>query len=182
MMQEITQQLLGQALGILATVITVISYQMNTKRSLLLVQTAATACTCLAYLFLGAASGFALNIVCIIRNAVFYFQKDSGKAHTVSAALLALAMVAVGVLSWQGPVSLLIISALAANTVFMSFGDPQLLRKSVLGTSSLVLLYNIFVFSVGGMANEGLSILSSAAGILRFRAGRTAAPGKKAMA
>ena len=35
--------LLGQVLGILATVITVISYQMNTKRSLLLVQTTATA-------------------------------------------------------------------------------------------------------------------------------------------
>ena len=58
MMTPQTQQLIGQALGILATVITVISYQMNTKRSLLLVQTAATACTCLAYLFLGAASGF----------------------------------------------------------------------------------------------------------------------------
>ena len=164
-----TQQIIGQALGILATVITVISYQMNTKKSLLLVQTAATACTCLAYLFLGAASGFALNVVCIIRNVVFYFQKDSGKAHTLTALTLALAMVVLGTLSWQGPVSLLIIAALAANTVFLSFGNPQLLRKSILGTSTLVLLYNIFVFSLGGIANEALSIVSSAVGILRFR-------------
>ena len=164
-----TQQIIGQALGILATVITVISYQMNTKRSLLLVQTAATSCTCLAYLFLGAASGFALNVVCIIRNVVFYFQKDSGKAHTVTALMLALAMVVLGILSWQGPVSVLIIVALAANTVFLSFGNPQLLRKSILGTSTLVLLYNIFVFSLGGIANEALSIVSSAVGILRFR-------------
>ena len=169
MMTPQTQQLIGQALGILATVITVISYQMNTKRSLLLVQTIATACTCLAYLFLGATSGFTLNIVCIIRNIVFYFQKDSGKVHTISALVLAAAMVAVGALSWQGPISLLIIVALAANTVFMSFGNPQLLRQSVLGTSSLVLLYNIFVFSIGGIANEGLSIVSSAVGIVRFR-------------
>ena len=169
MMTPQTQQFIGQALGILATVITVISYQMNTKRSLLLVQTAATACTCLAYLFLGAASGFTLNIVCIIRNIVFYFQKDSSKIHTVSALVLAAAMVAVGALSWQGPVSLLIIVALAANTVFMSFGKPQLLRQSVLGTSSMILLYNIFVFSIGGIANEGLSIVSSAVGIVRFR-------------
>ena len=169
MMTPQTQQFIGQALGILATVITVISYQMNTKRSLLLVQTAATACTCLAYLFLGAASGFTLNIVCIIRNIVFYFQKDTGKVHTVSALVLAAAMVAVGALSWQGPVSLLIIVALAANTIFMSFGNPQLLRQSVLGTSSMILLYNIFVFSIGGIANEGLSIVSSAVGIVRFR-------------
>ena len=83
--------------------------------------------------------------------------------------LLALAMVVLGLLSWQGPVSLLIIAALAANTIFLSFGNPQLLRKSILGTSTLVLLYNIFVFSLGGIANESLSIFSSAVGIARFR-------------
>lgn len=164
-----TQQIIGQALGILATVITGISYQMNTKRSLLLVQTAATACTCLAYLLLGAASGFALNMVCIIRNVVFYFQKSSGEHHMLSASLLAAVMVVLGALSWQGPVSLLIIVALAANTIFLSFGDPQLLRKSILATSSLVLLYNIFVFSLGGIANEALAIGSSVVGIFRFR-------------
>lgn len=164
-----TQQLLGQILGVLATIITGISYQMNTKRSLLLVQTAATTCTCLAYLFLGAASGFMLNIVCIVRNVVFYFQKHSGKGHMTPAILLSAAMVAIGILSWQGPVSLLIIAALAANTVFLSFGNPQLLRKSILGTSSLVLLYNIFVFSLGGIANEALAIGSSIVGIIRFR-------------
>ena len=163
------QQIIGQILGILATVITGISYQMNTKRSLLLVQTAATVCTCLAYLFLGAMSGFALNIVCVIRNVVFYFQKEDGKRHLLPALLLSAVMVVLGILSWQGPVSLLIIVALAANTVFLSFGDPQLLRKSILGTSSLVLTYNIFVFSLGGIANEALAILSSSVGILRFR-------------
>ena len=169
-----TQQLLGQVLGILATGITALSYQMNTKRSLLLVQTAATACTCLAYLFLSAASGFALNVVCIIRNIVFYFQKGSGKGHMIPAVALSVVMVVLGVLSWQGPVSLLIIAALAANTLFLSLGDPQLLRKSILGTSSLVLLYNIFVFSLGGIANEGLAIISSIVGIVRFRQEKTA--------
>ena len=168
-MSELTQQIIGQVLGVLATIVTVISYQMNTKKSLLLVQTAATACTCLAYLFLGAASGFALNVVCIIRNVVFYFQKGSGKGHMIPTLLLATAMVVLGALSWQGPVSLLIIAALAANTVFLSFGNPQLLRKSILGTSSLVLLYNIFVFSLGGIANESLAIVSSLVGIVRFR-------------
>lgn len=164
--------LLGQVLGILATVITVISYQMNTKRSLLLVQTTATACTCMAYLFLDAASGFALNIVCIMRNVVFYCQKER-KPVNIPAVLLALAMVGVGLLSWQGPVSLLIIAALAANTLFMSVGDPQLLRKSVLVTSTMILLYNILVFSLGGIANEGLSVISSAVGIVRFRREKT---------
>ena len=174
MMSPQTQQLFGQILGILATVITGISYQMNTKRSLLLVQTAATSCTCLAYLLLGAASGFALNIVCIVRNVVFYFQKEDGKRRLLPALLLAAVMVVLGILSWQGPVSLLIIVALAANTIFLSFGDPQLLRKSILGTSTLVLTYNLFVFSLGGIANEALAIVSSIVGIIRYRKEKTA--------
>ena len=169
-----TQLIIGQILGILATIITGISYQMNSKRSLLLVQTTATLCTCLAYLFLGAASGFALNVVCILRNVVFYFQKSTGRKTLLVASVLALCMVIIGALSWQGPVSLFIIVALAANTIFLSFGNPQLLRKSILGTSTMVLLYNIFVFSLGGIANESLAILSSIVGIIRFRKEKTA--------
>ena len=169
MMTPQTQQFIGQALGILATIITVISYQMNTKKSLLLVQTAATTCTCLAYFFLGAASGFALNVVCIIRNIVFYFQKDSGKVHTISSLLLAGAMVVLGALSWQGPMSLLVIIALAANTLFLSFPNIQNLRKSILVTSTMVLIYNAYYSVWGGVVNEMVVIVSSAIGLYRYK-------------
>ena len=170
-----TNEIIGQIIGIIATVITFISYQANTKKSLLIIQSIATLCTCLSYFFLGASSGFALNIICLIRNTIFYFQKEGTKLQYISAGTLAVAMAFVGALSWQGPVSLLIIVALAANTVFMSFGKPQLLRQSVLVTSSMVLLYNIFVFSIGGITNEGISIISSAIGIIRYRKEKNAA-------
>ena len=162
-------EIIGQILGIVATAITFISYQVNTKSRLLIIQTTATLCTCLSFLFLGASTGFALNIVCIIRNVAFYFQKDKSLAHTVTAVLLSVAMIVLGVLSWQGPVSLLIMIALAANTLFMAIGNPQLLRKSVIGTSGMILIYNAIVFSIGGMTNEGISIISSIIGIIRFR-------------
>ena len=161
--------IIGQILGVIATIITFISYQANTKRSLLIIQSTATLCTCLSYFFLGAFSGFALNIVCFARNVAFYFQNERSKFNYISAALFSAAMIVLGAFSWQGWSSLLIIIALAANTVFISMGNPQLLRKSVLVTSSMVLLYNVFVFSVGGITNEGVSIVSSAVGIIRYR-------------
>ena len=160
--------ILGQALGILATVITCLSYQMNTKRSLLIWQTIATGCSCLSFLFLGASDGFLLNIVCIVRNITFYFEKERTPLCYLSAGLLAILMGVIGALSWQGAHSLLIILALMANTIFMSLGNPQLLRYSVVVTSTMVLIYNIFVFSIGGMANEGISVVSSIVGIIRF--------------
>jgi hypothetical protein len=163
------EEIIGQALGIIATIITFISYQANTKRSLLIIQSIATLCTCLSYFFLGATSGFALNIICLIRNAIFYFQKEGTKLQYISASILSLVMAFVGAFSWQGPISLLIIIALAANTVYLSFGKPQLLRQSVLVTSTMVLIYNIFVFSIGGITNESISIISSAIGVVRYR-------------
>ena len=87
----------------------------------------------------------------------------------ILAAVMTLGMCFAGVLSWQGAKSLLIIIPLMVNTVFLSLGIPQLLRKSVIFTSSFVLLYNVLVFSIGGILNEAVSIISSIVGIVRFR-------------
>ena len=161
--------IIGQALGIIATALTFISYQTNKKKILLIIQTLATLCTCISFLFLGATTGFALNIVCIIRNIVFYFLDKTSKLYVPSVVVLTIAMVVVGASAWQGYISLLMIVALGVNTVFISIGVPQLLRKSILFTSTLSIIYNVFVFSIGGIANETISIISSVIGIVRYK-------------
>ena len=123
------REIIGQALGIIATVLTFISYQFKTSRSILIIQTTATAFTCLSFFFLDASSGFMLNIICIVRNVVFYFEKASSKTRYVSLPVLCAAFVLLGILSWQGAISLLIIAALFANTVFLSLENPQLLHQ-----------------------------------------------------
>lgn len=163
------KEIIGQILGVIATLITFLSYQMNTKRSVLITQTVATAFTCVSYLLLGATSGFVLNIVCIARNVIYYFQKASSRRSIICAFMLSVVIGALGALSWQGPVSLLIIIALAVNTVFLSFGRPQLLRYSILFTSTAILIYNVLMLAVGGIANEAIAIISSVIGIARFR-------------
>lgn len=163
-----TNEIIGQILSFIAPVITFVSYQVNSKKKLLILQTGATLATCLAYLFLGATSGFTLNIVCIIRNVAFFFQDSKSKFNLISACILAVIMGGLGFLSWEGPISLLVIFALAANTIFMSFGNAQLLRKSVVVTSSMILVYNIFVFSSGGIINESVAVVASIIGIITF--------------
>lgn len=168
------QMIIGQALGIISTIIGVCSFQVNTKRKLLFLQSVATICTCLSYLFLGAQTGFAMNIVCLARNGVFYFQKNGTKASYILTGVFMAAMAAIGVMSWQDPFSLLLIIALVANTFFMCLGNPQMLRYSILVTSTLVLIYNIHFFAIGGIAYESLAIVSSIIGIIRFRKEKTA--------
>ena len=162
-------EILGQTLGIIATLITALSYQANTKRKLLFIQSVATLCTCISYLLLGATSGFALNIVCLIRNVCFYFQKEGKTPIYISTSIFVVMMGILGAMSWQGPISLLIIVALAANTFFLSLGKPQMLRYSILVTSLMVLIYNIYALAIGGILNESIAILSAFIGIIRFR-------------
>jgi hypothetical protein len=38
----------------------------------------------------------------------------------------------------------------------------------------MVLIYNIFVFSIGGITNEAVAIVSSIVGIIRFRKSKKA--------
>ncbi len=160
--------IIGQILGVIATALTFVSYQVNTKNRVLIVQTIATLFTTASYFFLDALSGLALNIVCLVRNMVFYFQQPSSKLNKLCACILAGIMIVLGIFSWEGWYSVFLIAALSANTIFLSLGNPQVLRKSILITSSFVLAYNCFVFSIGGIANEALAIISSIIGIVLF--------------
>ena len=162
-------EIIGQIIGIIAPILTVISYQMKTKKSILLVLTAASVATTVGYLLIGAYSGFVLNIVGIARNIVCIFVKEKSRSAYLTGAAFAVLMCILGATSWQGIHSLLIISGLAINTVFVAIGVPQLLRKSLIFTCTLILIYNIIEFSVGGIVNESLAIISSVIGIIRFR-------------
>ena len=113
------KEIVGQTFCICATVLTFLSYQMNRKQTVLIAQTVATACMCAGYFFLGATSGFAMNIVCIARNLTFYFMNASKKTALTVAGFFAVVMGVLGALSWQGWYSLLIIVPLMVNTVFL---------------------------------------------------------------
>lgn len=166
----------AQLVGLVATLIIASSYQAKTKKGLLSVQSPGIVILCVHYLMLGASSGFALNVVCLTRNACFFFEKEKTKLYYVTTGVLMCAMVVVGLFSWQGPISLLLLLALAANTFFISLGNQQILRYSILVTSSMVLIYNIAVCSIGGILTETISIFSAAVGIVRFlRASKTKA-------
>ena len=161
-------ELLGQILGIVATLIITSAYQANTKKGLLMIQTPGIAVLCISYLLLGASSGFALNVVCVLRNLGCYFVKEKTKPYYAMTGALMVIMGVMGILSWEGPVSLILIAALVANTFFIALGKPQILRYSIIVTSTLCLIYNIVVFSVGGILLEAISVVSAIVGSIRF--------------
>lgn len=165
-----TQELWGQILGFVATAIITSAYQANTKKGLLLIQTPGVVVLCVSYLLLGAMSGFALNIACVARNVCCFFIKEKTRAYYVMTGVLMCLIGALGVLSWEGWLSVLLISALVANTFFVALGRPQILRYSLMVTSSMCLVYNALlpIPSFGGILLEAITVTSAIVGTVLF--------------
>lgn len=167
-MQDIIT-LIGHVLGFIAVGLFFYSYQVTEKRSLMIIQTVATALSCVQYLLIGAFSGFALNVVCIIRNFIFYFRDKNQRTDLASPILISLCIAAASILSWEGIHSLLITLGLVVNTICMGVCDAKSFRKTILVSSSLILIYNVFAFSYSGILSESISLLSVIIGIIRYR-------------
>lgn len=162
-------EIIGHIFGVIAVGLFFLSYQISDKKKLLIVQTVATAMLCLQYILIGAYSGFGLNIVCIIRNILYFHRDKKGHSDVWLPFALAFVMAMVSLLSWDGYHSLFIIFGLMINTVCMGIFNTQNLRKSILLTCSLVLVYNLFEGSYGGAISESMSLISAIIGIIRYK-------------
>lgn len=161
-------KLIGHILGFIAIGLFFLSYQVFDKKKLLVVQTAATALICLQYILIGAYSGFALNVVCILRNLLYYHRDKKILSGVWLPFVLAVIMAVISLFSWDGYHSLLIVAGLMINTVCMGLCDAQNLRKSVLVTCPMVFTYNIIEHSYSGMISEAVSFTSALIGIIRY--------------
>ena len=161
--------LIGHILGFISVGLFFYSYQCTQKRKLMIIQTVATALSCVQYLLIGALSGFALNVVCIIRNFIFYFRDKNQRTDIISPIIVSLCIAGASFLSWEGIHSLLITSGLVINTMCMGMLDAKSFRKTILITSSLILIYNIFAASYSGILSESISLISVIIGIIRYR-------------
>lgn len=161
--------LIGQILGWLAAALTFLSYQCKTQKTLVTVQIFSVISICTSYMLLGAWSGMLLNIVCLVRNVFIICKSKKFFSNSFWQYFFPVAMAIVGALSWQGPMSLLVIMALVINTVYIYRPSTQDLRKSILVTSTMVATYNVYYTVWGGVVNELIAISSSVIGIIRFR-------------
>ena len=161
--------LIGQALGIVAVILGVITYQMRSQKALLVVNMITCAVFCAHYLLIGAISGFALNAVGFVRNIVYTNRDKKLFASPVWPYVFGAVMLLAGILTWQDWRSVLMVCALVINSLALSLKNPQHIRFSLLITCPLVLIYDLLLHSYGGMVYEGMSIVSSVIGIVRFR-------------
>lgn len=165
----VVKTIIGQAFGVLAVILGFVTYQLKTSKAVMFTQSAVALAFVVHYALIGAYSGCALNAVCCVRN--FIYSKRGVKAldHPVIPVIFAVIMAAMGAMSWQGWPSLFVIAGLVINSFGMRFRDPQNIRRSILISSPLVIVYDSIFCSWGGIVYESVAIASSAIGLIRYK-------------
>ena len=109
-----------------------------------------------------------MNLVGCVRNIIFTKQVSKNKKTTVSIILFSLLFTIFGIVTWQGPKSVLIIVAKVLSTLAYGNKNTSFVRKTILITSTSWLLYNSLVFSIAGVLCEAFTLVSIIIGIIRL--------------
>lgn len=160
-------EIVGQILGVIAFFIAFASYQMKSRNKLLVLQIMLTLVMSAHYFCIAAYPAMAMNLFGVVRNIVYY-RNDIFRWKYIPV-IFTIMMFLIGIFTSSGAWSVLVIAGLTINTYCLSFKNPQHFRISLLITCSLVLLYDIIVFSLGGIMLESISIISALIGIFRNR-------------
>ena len=168
----------AQALGLVGMACNVSSYQLKKKKHLLLCQVLGGSIFAIHFLLLGGWAGFMQNAVGVFRGLVFSRENWSKKASRIWTAVFFLAFVLCYVLivtvikkelsTADLIMELLPTLAMCLMTVTFGLLPASKIRAVSLVGSTLWLIYNIRYFTIGGIACEVLSIISSIVGIFRY--------------
>ncbi len=162
--------MLGQIISILAMAVTIVSFQMKTKKQILILQTTGSTLFLISFILLESWAAACLNVVFLIRNIVFYFSVDKKWAqHKVWLYILLVAVIAAGAVGYQSWLDLIPIVGSIFGTLATYMKKENLFRLFKLGDSPCWLIYNATVPSVGGVICEVFNIISIIVGLIRYK-------------
>lgn len=162
-------QLVIQAIGFIGLLFVVLSFQKNTRSSILLYLVLAQIFFTLHFSLLGAWTGAAMNGLAAIRTFTFYKRDVFPILKNVLWMYVFMAVfIAAGFLTWQAWYSALPMIAMVTDTFAVWHERPTHIRMYSIIQRPFWFSYNTLVKSYAGMTTEIFVFLSILVGILRL--------------
>lgn len=172
-----TNQIVAQAIGIVAMAFNILSYQGKQQKTVIALQLFGAGLFAVNYLLLGAAVGGILNLIGTVRAVVFLF-KDKLKTDRVHwLVAFVLSYLAVYVLNFtvfgkelsvkNCIIELLPVIGMTALTIGFRLKKAADIRKCGLVSSPAWLIYNVTVGSWGAIFCEIFTLISIFVGMFR---------------
>jgi hypothetical protein len=159
---------IAQLLGILALVAMMLSYQQKVRVRLLRLQMLSNGLFVVSYFMLGAVTMAVMCLINVIRSYVFSKEETKWAQSPVWLYVFLAVSLAGGVLSWEGPISLLVIAATLVLTVALYSKNLTFMRRMFLLPPLLYISYNLLNKSIGGIGADVFCLISAVIAIWRF--------------
>ncbi|MBR3199252.1 MAG: YgjV family protein [Bacilli bacterium] len=143
------------------------SFQCDDKNKLLKLQIFSCFSYAFQYLCLGAISGFLMNIVSSIRNAIFK-KYDNKKAPLWVLIFLILLITFLSLFGYKGSVSLLPTVAILTYSFAAWTADIRLMRLMQVLAGTLFFIYDVISLAIVGAIGNFILVVSVLISIYRF--------------
>ena len=159
-----------QFIGIVGIIAGLSAFQCNKHSRALALKMTEEGSFGIQYLLLGGYTGAVLNLVGIFRNLIFtYFGKKDKQRELKYARIILGALFAVlGLLSWEGYISVLIIFAKVLSTLAYGTTNMKKMRMMLSVTCVCWICYNTYVGSIAGVISDSCNFVSVMIGIIRY--------------
>lgn len=182
-----------QVIGFVGIALNILSVQFNKHWKIMLFKTLGSMTFVIQYLLLGAWVGMVMDLIGSIRNIIFTLNVKNGKsnkwwivfftAFTFIAGVITIIMTwdkSIGYASrWSANASVVLIIAVSISiisivaklltTVAYGFKDPHVIRMVNLPSNACWVVYNLVAFSIAGVVNDLMCLVSIIIAELRFK-------------
>ena len=182
-----------QVIGFIGIALNILSVQFNSHWKIMLFKTLGSLTFVLQYILLGAWVGMIMDLIGSIRNVIFTLNVKNGKSNkwwiVFFSVFTFIAGVLTIILTWNKSigyasnwskdalvittiaVSISIISIVAKllTTIAYGFKDPHIIRMVNLPSNACWVIYNLVAFSIAGVINDLMCLVSIVIAELRFR-------------
>ena len=160
--------LIGQIIGSIGMIIVVIGMQQKKYDRIVLCKMLNSFFGGVHYIFLGGYTGMVINLASILTNGVYWYRNKHNKSNLVFQIIFGIGFVALGLLSWHGPISLFVVAAKTFSSIALGLKNTRHIRILNAISSPCWLVYNAFMGSIPGTIGETLITLSTLIAIVRL--------------
>jgi len=161
--------LAAQLVGVVALTIIIISYQLNDRKHIVFLQFFSGIFFSIHYLMLGAATGGIINIIGVIRAAIFYYKgKYKWSSLILWPILFSASGFVIAAFTYTGVLSLLPAVAFTCTAIALWTQNPRFSRIFFMCSSALFIIYNYATTSYPGVVTELIAICSLLIAVVRY--------------
>lgn len=161
--------IIAQVIGVIALIFTMVSVHQQNKQKMLAIQVFSNFAYLAQYMCLYAWAGAAMTTIAVLRCVVFYYYEEKNKKKSLAVLLIiSLLIIASGILTYEGLISILPIFVALLYTYAMWQSNMKFFRIVSVISPICWLLYDISILAFVATVASVIELVSAVFAVLRF--------------